>query len=130
MSASTVIGAFRPPPVLGPMFCTPFDQVLAEEGTPAVFLHDPEGLLRFDAEWTRDAWQRVDPADRTVGPTERGWRWVLATDRASGFTSVVLCTSPQLLRHHPRMDCAHLEDRGEAFRALHALGVPPLARRP
>jgi hypothetical protein len=129
MSVSTVIGVWRTPPVPGPLYCTPFDQALAEEGPPAVLLHDAEGLLRFDAEWTRDAWQRVHPDDRTVGPTERGWRWVLATDRATGFSWVVLVTSPELLRHHPRMTCVHHPDRVEAFAALHALGVPPVARR-
>ena len=93
-----------------------------------MFLHDGEGLLRFDAEWTRDAWQRVHETDRTIGPTERGWRWVLATDRATGYTSVVLATSPELLRRHPRLDTVALTDRTEAFEALFALGVPPIRR--
>lgn len=130
MSVSTLVGVFRPPPVVGPLFCTPFDQVLAEEGPPAVFLHDGEGLLRLDTEWSRDAWQRVDPSDRTVGPTERGWRWVLATDRGTGFAVVVLCTGPELLRHHPRLTAVPFEDRAAAFEALYALGVPPVARAP
>lgn len=130
MSVSTHIGAWRSPPVVGPMFCTPFDQVMAEEGPPAVFLHDPEGLLRLDTEWTRDAWQRVDPGDRTLGPTERGWRWILATDRATRFAVVVLATGPELLRHHPRLTALPFVDRAEAFAALRALGVPPLRREP
>jgi hypothetical protein len=130
MSVSTTIGAWRAPPIMGPMFCSPFDEALAAVGPPAVFLHDGDGLLRFDSEWTRDAWQRVDPDDRDRGPTEHEARWVLLSDRVTGFSFVVLATSPQLLRHHPRLHSSAYTTRLDAFAALHALGVPPLRRDP
>lgn len=106
------------------MFCSPFDQHLAEAGPAAVFLPDPEGLLRFDAEWTRDAWSRAAP------PLRPGFTWVLARDRVSGYVLMVLATSPDLLVDHPRLDLRRFADRDAARAALQALGSPPLARGP
>lgn len=106
------------------MFCSPFDEHLAEAGPAAVFLPDPEGLLRFDAEWTRDAWSRATP------PLTRGRRWVLARDRDSGYVLMVLTTSPDLLVEHPRLQLRAFTERDEATAALAALGRPPLARDP
>lgn len=87
-----------------------------------MFLVDPEGNLRFDSEWTRDAYARV-PA-----PRERAWRWVLARDRGSGYVQLVLATSPELLAAHPRLDVRSFVDRALAVAALRALGRPPIDR--
>ncbi|HHO49969.1 MAG TPA: hypothetical protein ENK18_03640 [Deltaproteobacteria bacterium] len=105
-------------------FCSPFDHDLAHRGPPAVFLLDREGLLRFDPQWTRDAW------GRSPGPHEPGWVWILARDRDTGFVWQVLATSPQLLPDHPRLDLRAFVDRAGAVALLASLGEPPLAREP
>ncbi|MEM6926509.1 MAG: hypothetical protein AAF602_06250 [Myxococcota bacterium] len=105
-------------------FCSPFDETLAREGPAAVFLLDREGLLRFDAEWTRDAW------GRHPGPHERRETWVLARDRASGFVQRVMITGPTLLDDHPRLEARAYPDATSATRALDAIGRPPIAREP
>jgi hypothetical protein len=105
-------------------FCSPFDHALAIRGPGAVFLRDPEGLLRFDPEWTRDAWGRArgDPGHEP--------RWVLARDRDSGYVLLVLVTSPALLADHPRLDLRSYPTADEARVALAALGRPPIATEP
>ncbi|MCA9491753.1 MAG: hypothetical protein KC621_17600 [Myxococcales bacterium] len=108
-----------------PDFCGPFDRALASSGAPAVFLFDTDGLLRFDPEWTRDAWQRAGD-----GPLRPGWTWVLARDRASGYVLMVMATSPDLLAHHPRLDVRAFPDHASAHAARRALGVPPIAAEP
>jgi hypothetical protein len=109
-------------------FCSPFDERLAHEGPPAVFLLDPEGQLRFDAEWTRDLWGRA--ADRP-GPGPAGLShevcWVLARDRDSGWVQIVLVTSPDLLAAHPRLDVRRVPSFAEASAARASLGPVPLA---
>jgi hypothetical protein len=102
-------------------FCNPFDALLAHEGPPAVFLRDPEGKLRFDAEWTRDAWGRL-----AVG--ERRWCWVLARDRSSGHVQLLLATSPDLVGEHPRLQFRHYDSAEQAIAALAAIGRPPVTR--
>jgi hypothetical protein len=103
-------------------FCSPFDERLARHGPPAVFLFDPEGQLRFDAEWTRDAWSRAAEAPRP------GECWVLARDRGSGWVSLVLVTSPDLLDHHPRLDLRRVRDLAEGRVARATLGPVPVAK--
>ena len=102
-------------------FCTPFDEALAHQGPPGVFLFDAEGALRFHITWTRDLYGRAP------GPHERGWRWVLCRDKASGFVQLVLVTSPSLLTEHPRLELRSFDDHGAAEAALQALGSPPVA---
>lgn len=105
-------------------FCSPFDHALAHGGPPAVFLFDREGLLRFDPQWTRDAW------GRSPGPHAPGWVWVLTRDRDTGFVWMVLVTSPQLLVDHPRLELRAFSERAEAEAALAELGSPALASEP
>ena len=102
-------------------FCSPFDERLATEGPPAVFLLDPEGQLRFDAEWTRDLWARA-PAGLAHEVC-----WVLARDRDSGWVQIVLVTSPDLLAAHPRLDVRRVPSFAEASAARTALGPVPVA---
>lgn len=101
-------------------FCSPFDERLAREGPPAVFLFDPDGELRFDAEWTRDAYARVR------GPMTGGGCWILARDRDSGWVQLVYATSPDLLRSHPRLDVRPVRDAAEGKAARAALGPVPV----
>ena len=105
-------------------FCDPFDESLARNGPAAVFLPDPEGLLRFDAEWSRDAWAR------SPGPHPLGWTWLLLRDRDSGFVQLVLCTSPTLITDHPRADVRAFPTLGEAREARQSFGHPPVTGEP
>lgn len=109
---------------MSPSFCSPFDETLAHEGPAAVFLLDREGLLRFDAEWTRDAWGRLP------GPHDKAMTWVLVRDRASGFVQRVLITAPTLLDDHPRLEVRPFPDANAARVALDGLGRPPMAEAP
>lgn len=105
-------------------FATAFDEALAQSGPPAVFLPDREGLLRFDADWTRDCWERAE------GPMSAGWTWVLLRDRATRFVNLLLVTSPALLAAHPRADVRVYATFDEVSAALAAFGRPPLAGDP
>jgi hypothetical protein len=105
-------------------FCNAFDAHLAASGPAAVFLPDHEGLYRFDASWTRDAWERAP------GPHAPGWRWVLVRDGATGFVQLVLATSPTLLAAHPRGDVRAFVDEAEARAARDAFGRPPVSPTP
>ena len=104
-----------------PAFCSPFDEALARGGPAAIFLVDPDGMLRFDAAWTRDAWGRAP------GPHEAGWRWTLVRDTDTRFVVLVLCTSPTLLAEHPRGQVRGYASFAEADSERSALGRPPLS---
>jgi hypothetical protein len=106
------------------VFATAFDEALAHRGPPAVFLPDREGRLRFDADWTRDCWERAE------GTLDAGWSWVLLRDRATGFVNLLLVTSPGLLVAHPRGDVRTHPSRELADAELLAFGRPPVARAP
>lgn len=105
-------------------FCNPFDELLAQAGPPAVFLLDREGMLRFDETWTRDAWGRAP------GPHGFGRSWRLLRDHDTGYVTLVLVTSPTLLREHPRAEVRSFEGRAEAEAARARFGRPPLASEP
>ena len=102
-------------------FCNPFDETLASEGPPAIFLPDREGLLRFDESWTRDAWGR-NPGPHVFSPA-----WGLVRDHATRFVTLVLVTSPGLLEGWPRADVRLYATREEAEAARHALGTLAVA---
>ena len=104
-------------------FASEFDAALAAGGPAAVFVPDREGKLRFDAEWTRDAWERQVP------PLVWGHRWVLVRDRDSGFVNLLLVTSPGLLVSHPRGDVRVYADLDAALvaRRPFLLGAETLA---
>lgn len=103
-------------------FASPFDEALAHQGPPAVFLPDRHGKWRLHGEWTRSALNR-DP-----GPHAFGWTWTLLRDHASGFVVLALITSPTLVATHPRMAVRVMPSREEAQGAREALG--PLAVDP
>lgn len=102
-------------------FCSDFDAGLAAAGPAAVFLPDRDGLWRFDAEWTRDAWGR-HPGPHVIEPT-----YSLLRDRDTGFVLLVLVTSPTLLPDHPRMDVRAFPDVGSARHARARFGAVPVA---
>lgn len=95
-------------------FCSPWDEALANGGPASVFLPDREGLLRFDADWTRDCWGRAP------GPHAAGWTWVLVRDRDTGFVNLLLATSPTLIPEHPRADVRVEPTAEAAWRAWRA----------
>jgi len=103
-------------------FCNPFDEQLARQGPAGVFMLDPEGAWRFEANWSRDAWQR------SPGPHDLGWRFVLLRDRHTGFVQLALATSPNLLAEHPRSDVRQFAALEEALAERERFGRPPLCR--
>ncbi len=104
-------------------FCSPFDERLAHHGPGAVFLPDPEGLLRLAPNWTRTAWDHAEGEDA-------GWRWVLVRDEATGFVQLVLVTEARLLARHPRGQVRRFERLEDALAARAVYGSPPLCRDP
>ena len=106
------------------MYCSPFDEALASQGPAAVFLPDPEGLLRFDARWTRDAWGRA-PGPHALGPT-----WLLLRDPGTGFVTLVLATSPTLIPEHPRLEVRVFPTREAAEAERATYGRPPICEAP
>ena len=98
-------------------FCNAFDERLSEVGPAAIFLRDHEGLYRFDASWTRDAWER------NSGPHAVETVWVLVRDHATGFVARLLVSSPTLLPTHPRGDVKAFATEPEADAFLKTLGA-------
>lgn len=117
-----------------PEYCNPYDAALAAHGPACVFLRDPEGRFRFDAEWTRDAWGRAADRAAALGVSAElpahSPVWALARDNDSGYVQIVLATSPDLLHHHPRLAFRVYPSFHDAEQALVALGRPPLAVEP
>ena len=105
-------------------FCTAFDARLADAGAPAIFLPDREGLLRFDAEWTRGAWGRCE-----VEPP-RDPAWVLLRDHDTGFVLLAYTTAAGLLAAHPRMDVRAFTELSQALEHRATFGEPPISREP
>jgi hypothetical protein len=106
------------------MFCSDFDERLSLEGPGAIFLPDREGLLRFDAEWTRGAW------GRHPGPHAPEPAWFLLRDHGTGFVVLAYASARGLLADHPRMDVRSYPDREAALAARAGFGRPPLCEEP
>lgn len=111
-------------------FCSAFDEALALRGPPAVFLPDREGQYRFDADWTRDVWERAgDVWERAGdGPQDASWTFLLLRDRDTGFVNLLLVTSASLLREHPRAEVRAYPSLEAASAARARFGRPPIAR--
>ncbi len=105
-------------------FCSPFDEALGIAGPAAVFLPDRDGLLRFEAAWTRDCWGRAP------GPHAHAWTWLLLRDRDSGFVVLALVTSATLLVEHPRLEVHVMPGYSEAVARRSSYGDPPMALEP
>ena len=106
------------------VFCSGFDAAVARSGVPAVLVADRDGLFKVDEEWSRDAWTRHGGA-----PTA-GIAWTLLRDHSTGFVSLALITSADLLTSHPRADVRAYPTRAEAEAARAAFGRPPVSREP
>lgn len=101
-------------------FCSPFDERLALEGPPAIFRVDRDGDWRFDAEWTRDCYGRLEESV-PLNP-----HYVLVRDVATGFVQMMLATSPPLLAQSPRIEVRMYDDYATASAALAVFGQPPV----
>lgn len=106
-----------------PAWSSPLDEVLATS-VPCILLPDKEDLLRYDDTWTRDAYNR-NPGPHALAPT-----WALLRDRATGFVTFVLATSPTLLTDHPRADVTVYPTAAAARAARAALGPIPRTDAP
>ena len=106
------------------MFCSAFDEALAQGGPAGVFLADAEGHWRFDPSWTRDCW------GRNPGPHPVAMHWVVLRDSGSGFVFLALVTSPTLLLRHPRLESRLFTDEAEARACLASFGQPAHAATP
>lgn len=99
---------------------SPFDEALAQSGTPAVFTLDHTGRLGLDEARTRETWCRVG------GPDVREACHCLFTDNATGFVQYVFVTSPAFYREHPRATTERFPSYSEAIDALKVLGPLPV----
>ena len=99
---------------------SPFDEVMAESGPPAVFTMDHGGRLGIDEARTRETWCRVG------GPDGREECHCLFRDRATGFVQYVLVTAVNFYEAHPRADTVRYATEEEALSALAKLGPMPI----
>jgi len=91
-------------------FASAWDAALAEAGPASIFTLDPKGLLRADAERTREVGLEQG-ALPNAGPSH----WV-AVDRATGVKMYLYVTHPALAERQPRADARPVPD-GAAARA-------------
>ena len=106
------------------VFCSPFDEALAQSGPAAVFLLGRKGTLRLNENWSRDVWERAP------GPHEHGFCWIAFRDHGTGWVQLLLVTSPTLLQEHPKGDVCSFETREEAEAFIAGFGQPPLCKDP
>ena len=99
---------------------SPFDEVMAETGPPAVFTLDHGGRLGIDEARTRETWCRVG------GPNDREVCHCLFRDRATGFVQYVLVTASNFYLDHPRADTVRYSSAKEALSALAQFGPMPI----
>lgn len=103
-----------------PLYCSPFDEVLAHVGPPAIFRLDRDGNWRLDVEWTRDCWGRTDdtPSQGTV--------YALVRDIPTGFVQMMLATASDLLENRPGVQVRCFDSYADALTAFNGLGKPPV----
>lgn len=99
-------------------FVSDYDAEMARRGPPGIFLRDPDGLWKYNADLTRDTWERTHPLERDCG-------FGLMRDRATGFNTPIYVTGRALFIDHPRVDVIWFEDLASLGAALAALGSPP-----
>lgn len=91
-------------------FASAWDAALAKDGPATIFTLDPKGLLRADAERTREVGLEQG-ALPNAGPSH----WV-AVDRATGVKMYLYVTHPALAERQLRADARRVAD-GAAARA-------------
>ena len=105
-------------------FCSTYDEALAQEGPPAVFLLDKRGAWRFDPEWSRDSWLR------SPGPHARGMSFRLWRDTNTGYVLLLMVSSETLLTQHPKGQIRIYGTLKEAEEARSRFGEPPVSPNP
>lgn len=95
-------------------FATAWDQALAASGPAAIFTLDPKGLLRADAERTREI-GLTDGALPNEGPSH-----YVVTDRATGVHMYLYVTHPHLAEHQPHADARRVPDAAAAIEVVRA----------
>lgn len=93
-------------------FASAWDEALAASGPATIFMPDPKGLLRADAERTREVGIEQG-ALPNLGPHH-----YLATDRATGVVMYLYVTHPALAERQLRADAVRVADAEQAFAAV------------
>lgn len=101
---------------------SPFDEVLASEGPPAVFTLDHKGRLGMDEARTRESWTRLETIGELI-PCH-----CLFEDRATGWHQYVLVTAEALCSNHPRARVHRYPSAEAALAALEAMGGVTIRR--
>lgn len=95
-------------------FATAWDQQLASSGPGTIFTLDPKGLLRADAERTREI-------GLTHGAlSNEGPHHFLVTDRATGVKMYLFVTHRALAEQQPKADAMEVETSKIAIDAVRA----------
>ena len=99
-----------------------FDELLAENGPPAIFTLDHRDRLGLDEARTREAWTRLGRGG------DHEWCHCLYEDKETGWHQYVLSTSTFLCASHPRAEIHRFASIEDALDRLRELG--PVAIRP
>lgn len=99
-------------------FASAWDEALAASGPATIFTLDPKGLLRADAERTRE----VGLEDGAL--PHQGPHHYLLTDRATGVRMYLFVTHPALAEHQLRADAARVPDAETAIRQVNGQWEP------
>ena len=95
---------------------TKYDQFLAEELIPAVFVLSHEAELKIDVERTRD-FVRENPQSALTDRTDRMWCHCVVIDKATSWPQYMLFTQKGLCAH-PRAEIIICDDFVTAQRLL------------
>lgn len=93
-------------------FASAWDAALAASGPATIFTLDPKGLLRADAERTREV-----GLQHGALPNVGGSHYI-AIDRATGVKMYLYVTNPALALNQLRADCELVGDGGIARAAV------------
>ena len=99
-------------------FASAWDSALAADGPATIFTLDPKGLLRADAERTREV-----GLEHGVLPNLGGSHHVV-TDRATGVKMYLYVTNPLLAERQLRGDAVLVPDGGTARAVVADQWVP------
>ena len=101
---------------------SPFDEVLANAGPPAVFTLDHKGRLGVDEARPRESWTRIGDIGDLV-PCH-----CLFEDRATGWHQYVLVTAEALCTDHPRAKVHRFPSAEAALSTLETMGGVAIRR--
>lgn len=93
-------------------FASPWDAALAASGPATIFTLDPKGLLRADAERTREV-----GLEHGALPNEGAHHYVV-TDRATAVKMYLYVTHPLLAERQLRGDAQRVGELAEAVRVV------------